>query len=356
MPESRLKRSEFLEALSLAKPAVGRALFVPILSHYCLTGDALYAYDDSIAIVINTPTLVRCAVPADLIVRLLTSMSGEEMSLVLEGAELRVSCGRSKVKLPTLPESAFIYTPQASGARVHTSVEVTEDMLQGLSQCLVSVGVDQTHPAQMGITWDRAGRRAMLYSTDNVTMSRYALKDADACPDDAVILPTAFCRELISLCNKVPEGTPPAVLSVYDHHVEAVLGDWARVFGKVVTNETPLAFEETFQRMMPGKALRVSIPDAWESMFSRAAAVVDPSAPRSRMDVEDGVLTVETKSRLGEVRDVASVRNAPDKSPFYVDPVHVLRACKHTKTFGCYPDALVLESGEYTHLISHCSE
>lgn len=354
MPEaSRLKRADLLAALTLAKPAVGRALFVPVLSHYCLTGDGLYAYDDSIAITINTPTGVECAVPADLLLRLLSSMVAEDVSLSFEGGAggLRVSCGKTKVKLPALSRDAFIFSPP-TGAKAHAWCKVTPDLLRGLSQVLVSVGVDQTHPAQMGVTM-QAG---VLYSTDNVTMSRYRLKDPGNMPEEPVILPTAFCNELLALSAKAPEGPPDALLSVYDHHVEVVWGSWARLFGKVVTNEVPLDFEAAFSRMMPGKARRISIPTSWAAMFTRAAAVTDPTAPRTRVDVEDGVLTVETSSKVGEVRDVATLHNAPDWPAFYVDPLHVLRACKSTDTFGCYQDALVLESEEFTHLISHCNE
>jgi DNA polymerase III sliding clamp (beta) subunit (PCNA family) len=351
---SSLKRGEVSDALALVRPAVGRGLFVPVLSHFCFTGDEVVGYDDLIAISTALPTSFACAVPADLLAKLLGSMTADEVSFAHDGAELRVSCGRSKVKLPALPRDAFVYKGVSASWKVHFTTEVTDDFLKGVAACLVSVGIDPTHAAQMGITW-HAGPKPVLYSTDNVTMSRYELEPSDD-PEMTLILPASFCRELLSLSAKAAVRKERVHLSVYDHAVVATFGEWATLFTKVDTAEAPLDFGAVFERLLSGKVKPSNIPNSWDAAFSRAAAVVDIKAPVASIEVDDEVMTVLTESSVGEVKDQLTVRAASDASQFYVDPQHVLRVSKHVKTFSCFPKALALQAPSFTHVISHCSK
>lgn len=351
--ETRIPRADLVAALSVVRPAVGRGLFVPVLSHYCLAGDRVIGYDDEIAISVEAPVGVECAVPADLLNKLVGSMSAEDVVLVHTGAELRVSSGRSNVKIPALPKESFVYKGVDAGWRLLFELPITSEFLEGLQMCLVSVGSDPTHAAQMGITWEGD----TFYSTDNVTMSRFVIKDLLEVPSTPIILPTAFCRELLALVGKADLKKHSPLLRLYDHAVVVHVGTWADLFSKIDTNEAPLDFAEVFSKHLGGPAGKpCSIPTQWEAAFSRAAAVVDQKRPVACVDVDDDVLSILTSSTVGEVRDALGVRGARNAEQFYVDPQHVLRVSKQVKTFDCRPSALVLYSGNYTHLIAHCSK
>jgi hypothetical protein len=112
--------------------------------------------------------------------------------------------------------------------------------------------------------------------------------------------------------------------------------------------------------MMPSaKSKRFDVPASWDAAFTRAAAVVNPAHPITTVSCEDGVITVESKSPMGEAVDtIESDGDALNCKPFNIDPQHVIRASKLCSLLSFQPKALVLQDADrrFTHLISHCAE
>lgn len=353
-----LSRSELLNALNMVKPALGKTVFVPVLGHFCFDGERVTAYDDSIAISVACEAPIEAAVPGDLFLRLLGSLTADDVTLTLKEGTLHVACGKSKLKVPTLPPAAFIFKEKGHGAG--QACEVSEDTLRAIERCLIATGVDPTHPAQMGLTLVREEEvndaYYTLYSTDNVTMSRYELEDDlgldEAVPAGGIIMPTEFCRQLVAM-SRALNKTP--TLTVHEAAVIARFGGDALLFGKLIQAEKPLDFAGVFAKMVGGETDSYELPPAWDSTFTRACAVVNPQHPVTSMSCEDGVLLVESKSPLGEVKDELPL-DADDVKEFLVDPAHVLRASKVCSHVAFRPRAVVMLKGMFTHMISHCSE
>lgn len=360
-------RANVMHSLLMAKPALGKGTFVPVLNHFCFDGENVCAYDDSIAISVPLSTPFSCAIPGDLMLKLLSTMVADDMDMEVVENAVRVTCGRSTMKLPMLPEAAFLFKSKAVN-RALGSVPVSSALIDGLTKCLLAVGNDPTHPAQMGITLraDSTGgthRDVCLYSTDNVTMSEYVLDethtDESFLPDGGVIMPTEFCRQLIAL-HANTTASEETRLMVNEGSV-SVSFPGAFLFGKLIVVEKPLDFPSVFERMMPNaKSKRALVPSAWDSAFTRAAAVVNPAHPITTVTCEDGVITVESSSPIGETVDTLELGEGETFSckPFTIDPLHVIRASKVCSQLEFQPKALVMQDPDarFTHLISHCVE
>lgn len=350
-----LSRGDLLNALNMVKPALGKGVFVPVLSHYCFDGESVTAYDDNIAISVPFAAGFEGAVPGDLFVRLLGSLVAEDIGLSLKEGTLHVKAGKSNFKVPTLPPAAFIFKAKGHGAS--ETFKADEDFLRAVESCLISTGVDPTHPAQMGLTLVRDDDYYTLYSTDNVTMSQYELGEdlglAGAVDESGIIMPTEFCRQLVALSRGLNQHADVTV------HEAAVMAqfDGALLFGKLIQSEKPLDFAGVFEKMVGKKADGAVLPPAWDSTFTRACAVVNPQHPVTSVSVEEGVMLVESKSALGEVKDELEFEHDDiEAKEFLVDPAHVLRASKVCSHVAFRPQCVVMRKGMFAHMISHCSE
>lgn len=362
---SGYSRADVMHSLLMAKPALGKGNFVPVLGHFCFDGEHVTAYDDSIAIQVPLRTPFSCAVPGELMLKLLGTMVADDMDMEVVEHAVRVTCGRSTMKLPLLPDTAFLFSVDVlKRKRVLGALPVNGALVDGLTKCLLAVGNDPTHPAQMGVTvcWEKDN--LFLYSTDNVTMSEFWFT-SDAHPDGAgaflseggAILPAEFCRQLVSLQSSIQaEGVLEFTAETVIAHFPSAEG--VLLFGKLIVVEKPLDFPAVFHRMMPNeKSKHFNIPAGWDAVFMRAAAVVNPANPITTVSCEEGTITVESKSPMGETVDVMELEDVKVTCrPFNIDPQHIIRASKLCGLLMFQPKALVLQdaANSFTHLISHC--
>lgn len=350
-----IKRADLLDALNTVKPALGKAVFVPVLSHFNFSGSHVTAYDDSIAISVPCELDINCAVPGDVFLRLLGSLTAESVSLGLDAGTLLVKAGKSRLKVPTLPPEAFVFKEKGHGDS--EAFVASEEFMDALELCLISVGVDPTHPAQMGVTLINDGDEYTLYSTDNVTISRFQLDEDLGVMHDrgAVILPTEFCRQLAAL-SKALDILPS--IALHERVVFARFGEKALLFGKLVADEKPMDFASVFKRLLGAhaKVQRHELPPQWDSVFGRACVIVNPQHPVTSIEVDGDGMTIESKSSMGEVREEVALDDAPTLPRFLIDPAHVVRASKVCSHVAFLRDALMMTKGDFTHLISHCSE
>jgi hypothetical protein len=349
-----ISRSALADSLSIVKPALGKIAFVPVLGHFCFDGEWVTAYDDMIAISVKHKLPVTCAVPADLLLKFMGSLSGDDMSMRMEGAALELKCGRATMKVPTLGPDSFIFKRDFKGKRRAEIEDLDGSVIQGISRCLLSVGQDATHPAQMGITivGDENGD-VTLYSTDNVTMSQCPVH-MEIGKGQTAILPTAFCQNLVALHEKLGEDDECDFV-LYDTCAVARFGDWGLLFTKLVTTDKTLDFDAVMNRLIGDYTSKdaTDLPDGWVPAFQRAGACADPSRPLTSMATTKTALHINTESKLGECHDMLGYEGRETKA-FLIDPLHVLRASPMCKQYALLPDVLVMQDGQFLHMISHC--
>ena len=177
--EKHYERQEKYKQGSASKDSqpLATQAYIPALTHIQFDGEYATTYNDISAISVRAKVDVEACLPGDLLIRALNSFGAENIAFQQgpKDDSLVISSGRSKLKLPVLPLSAFPY--EAPDTKKASEIVLDHSILKGIERCLLSVGNDPTHPAQMGVTLDADDKgNAVLFSTDNFTISRYQTK------------------------------------------------------------------------------------------------------------------------------------------------------------------------------------
>jgi hypothetical protein len=357
-------KAALLRAATLVKPAMASQEFVPALTHIKFDGERATAYNDVMAITVECKTQFTRCVPGDLLIKALGALPSSTVVVSFdEGTSvLLLSAGRSKLKLPTLPTRDFPFDmPTGSEVPPEQEIVLTPDVMRGIEQCLVSVGSNPKHPAQLGVTLDvDSDGCAVLFSTDNYSLSRFQTSAKVSLPGGSpIILPTFLCQQAVTLAKAFPEQRPVLVPLG-----DSLLIDFggALAFSKMVLDLEPLDFGRIFSRHCNLKELKglgaAAIPDQFDSALGRALLVLQPEvAKTTTVEVSAGMVSMSSSSSSGDSFDEMDWPNPATSERFDVDPSLIDRSVKFCSRIAFRPKVVVLtdEPMAFVHLISHCS-
>lgn len=361
-------REVLIKLINLTRPALATQDYIPAYKHICFAGGYASTYNDIAAIKVKLPSSdldLDLCLPGEMLIKTLNSFNAEKVLLQPgKDASLLVTSGRSKIKMPTLPAKDFpLSIPEATKAPTLT---ITDDIMIGLQRCLISVGNDPTHPAQQGITLDQDGGKAVLFSTDNSTISRYKTKSTVHLPGDApVIMPTFFCEQLVALSKAFPKAEVEVELHAgalvayfFDEREDEV----AVLFQKTLVDLEPLDFPAIMSKhvKLSGLADQLDeIPAAFDAAFQRALLILGGELDKAtQITVTSESIKLLSTSSVGEATDSITFEGSDSPSdPFHIDPTHIARGCKVCTHVGFFNRVVVLadKSATFVHLIAHCA-
>ena len=356
-------REALVKIANLVRPALATQAYIPALTHIQFDGEYATTYNDISAISVRAKVDVEACLPGDLLIRALNSFGAENIAFQQgpKDDSLVISSGRSKLKLPVLPLSAFPY--EAPDTKKASEIVLDHSILKGIERCLLSVGNDPTHPAQMGVTLDADDKgNAVLFSTDNFTISRYQTKSKIELPGDSpVILPTFFCQQLVTLAKTFNEDE--IVLLLVPGALLVEFGKAAKLFNKTLVDLEPLDFPRIFDKHCNLKSVKdrtFTIPDSWDAAFNRAMLVLSGEVDKAtKITVTEDTIKINSSSSMGDADDSMSHDGDSSDAPqdaFYLDPSLVIRASKVCGLMAWNEKALSLvdTDHQFVHLIAYC--
>lgn len=374
MSTESINREALLKLVSLVRPALSTLDFIPALKHIHFGKGFATAYNDVAAIQVALPNddlNLNLCIPGELLIKALGSFNAENVMIQPDQKDgfILVTSGRSKLRLPTLDSKSFpLALPVATKV---PKILVEQAILTGIERCLVAVGNDPTRPASMGITLDADDSgHAVLFSTDNATISRYQTKVKLKLPGDApIIMPTFFCEQLLSLMKAYPKAE--AEIEIHAGALMAVLYEKgedepvATLFTKSVVEEvTPLNFPSIIAKYCKVEGLHKElreIPAAVDAAIGRALLVLASEQDKAtKMTVSAEHLKMLSTSDAGEASDSIGFDGAglADNDPFFIDPALVNRGLKGCSHIILLPRILILSNKDasFIHLIAHVSK
>lgn len=357
-------REALVKVVGLVRPALAAQPYIPALTHIQFNGSHATAFNDVSAIAVRAKMDLNRCLPGDLLIRALGSFAAENILFQSneKDGSIVLSSGRSKLKLPTLDADKFPF--ELPNEKSAVEIELGAGILRGIERCLISVGSDPTHPSQMGVTLDMddAGK-AVLYSTDNFTISRFQTKASIDLPGDApVILPTFFCEQLGSLGKAFPDA--PVTLIVGTGYLIAEFGDAATLFSKTLVDLEAMDFPRIVQKhchLADLKKELVAIPDSFDDAMQRALLVLGTVIDKStKVTVTDSMLRLHSSSDIGDSDDSMAYQGdetAGPAEPFLVDPALMARACKGCASMAFLQRVVVFADADvqFVHLVAHCN-
>lgn len=357
---SDIKREALLKTLSLVRPALATGDHLPALRHIRFDGKYATAYNDISAISVRVDLDVKRCLPGEMLIQAMRSFNAETVALLQSDKEVKLSSGRSNVKLPTLDADAFpLKWPQDDCQEI----ELEPTILKGIERCLMAVGNDPTHPETLGVTLDATDGQATLYATDAFSISRYETDVKIKLPGGApVILPTFFCEQLVSLGRSFNEEE--IVLAIFPGAITAEFGNKAKLFNRTLVDKDPLDFPGMFRKELKLKDVKkelVPIPDAFDAALSRALLVLQQEADKvTKFETQKSGFLMNSSSSMGDSDDTMKTEDDPRfdcEDVVHLDPALVARGAKACALMGFLKGSLALAdaTGRFVHLVAYCS-
>lgn len=348
-----MKRQNLLEALDLVKPALSGQDFIPILSHFVFDGESVYAYDDVLAIDTECDFPLHGAVKGNLLLGLLNKSLSPEVKVEVEEDQARFKLGKSKINLPILPESSSILEIPDEAFEL-PSIELSEDDINGLEKCLISVGEDMTHPQQMGITVRITSDTLVFFSTNNMTISTYQRdgKFDDEVLTEGVILPGRFCEQMVRIAKKEQEsvqlsiGTGYALAFVSKH----------MIFSKLINELTPLDFDAAIKsHLKDASEEKIPVPMQLSMALERALLVLADAPDKvTKVNLANGKLSLLSESGPSSVEDSMAINDKKEMET-KIPTQLLLRALVYCNKMEFLRSCLLLEGDDFTHLVAYIS-
>jgi DNA polymerase III sliding clamp (beta) subunit (PCNA family) len=283
---------------------------VPMLQCFQFNGKLVVGTDGAVGVEIPFKTERPFAVNGKVLLGLLSNSQAEEVDFTLEGTEAVVRAGKSVFKLPYLAASDFMFCGDDKMKPLAT-LPITEELLQGLENCLVTSSRDQSQQALMGVTiHDDKKAGVQLCSCDGDALTRFNT-NVKATGMTDVMLPNQFCAALIKIGKEVGLGKA-ASLAVNKEWAKATLGGGHIVHGRVIENDNPLNHDDVIKRVLKGSPKFVKAPDGLAEALSRAQVVTRTETAKTVLTVEGGKLKLLTITHIGEVKDTVSLSGHPD--------------------------------------------
>lgn len=359
--------------------------FLPILSSYCFYKGQVFGHDDifSFTSPYGSNILDNLALPS-FILGILKTVKGNNLRITRGvGNTLRMEALRFKLDVPFLDRSSFIFIPptisQTSKRNRFKSFSLTlnEDFIKGLSMCLKNVIFDVVVPNTQGVSL-RFGQGSVsrMYSTDNITVSRYMLKErSDGVKLEEgkgnILLPKLFCTELVSYCSS-KKDTDIGVLYFFNNQIWVKFSSGVSLHTKIQTETSDIDFEgEVFSPYKKSSDIEYyKSVRKLELALDRALLVLGSIDKNTRKDVrlfidKKGSLVITTdldsKNRvLGNINLGTFLERIPLSSTKFgidciIDAQVLKRACQFLTEFGFWEEKgfLVFRGGStFVHIIN----
>lgn len=350
-----MKTNELMPALLLAKPALGGAdSLSPILSHFCFVDGLVYAYNGIAGVMIEADHNLECALHGDTLLNILEASGAEEVTVAAgdEPGLFQIDTPGGWVKIPSLDVATSTFEPPDEQPII--TVPITDEFLNGIERCLISVGSDSVKPEFSGITVQVAGGKLELFSTDNRTASRFTFSGKIVGRKTvAVVVPEQTCGligKLAAACGAQDDGT----------YGKLAIGEKAAILtfaGATVVSKMLPAKPEVFAAVFGKHAEDTdlsTIPEEVKREITKAAVLLGKEQVKdAHLTFSKGRVEVAATGSLGAMHTTVTSANKT-AAKVCVDPTLVLRMFPMTDMWGANnEESLVMASGDqFVHIIA----
>jgi hypothetical protein len=336
----KIPRIEFLEALNTVKPALASKDLIEELTLLWFDGKTVMAYNDAeLGIQVPLGVDFKGGVRGSLLLGLLSNSRAKEIELTPDGDFIALKAARTRASLDLYEVGRSVWkfpTPDSK-----KSFRLSQRVLDGLKYVLIATGKDTTTPETLGVTVYMDGESLDLFSTDADTIAadHFKLKGQHTC--EHVILPTAFCEQVLRLCD---DGS---FLEFKKDCVLAINKAGAMIYARTIRAPKRFEFFDMVNKYddFP-KAARFEIPERLSLALDRMGVLFDGMNNETMLvKIGDGVMRMEAhvKSR-GDLKDSVVIPDDVPPVSFRTEPGRLKRALDLATHMVCTEDAVRLSN------------
>jgi hypothetical protein len=284
-----------------------------------------------------------------------SSKAKNDLEFITDNADvLRVKMGAAKLTLAMMPPEDFIFEMP----KIKNDDKFPVDaglFLEALDSCMHSLGNDTSSADYTGVTLIRGKDALSLFSTDRGTVSHGAVKlSGELGFDDRVILPTAFCQQLL----RIAKGAKTLRMEINDEYVIAKHNNVTLYSLLKEPDRTPIDFRDII-KMNCAAAVRetmIPIPTGLESILDRACIVTESAVDKTKtvITLKDGTIKFYSKSERGEVSDLLKYDTKHNHPPIvaHIDPKRMKDGYGRFDQMGFTKYCCVMTRGKMVYLVS----
>lgn len=349
-----INREDLLKILNLIKPSLSSQNFVPILLNFCFTGNTVYAFDGVQCAGINYKLKDKFSISGDLLIKLLQSYNTKQLLIDVSDSVTNINIGKSKLKLSCLSEKEFTF--DFPKLLKQSLFKVTEDFINGISKCLVSVNDNQLIENQNGVFLDLSGRTQYLYSTNNSCISRYKLKRIVSKEKIKILIPKLFCEQLISLFKEYKEGE-------FYLNKDFIYVKWkdAFLYSKIKTDVDFLDFSSVISSCIKNNYVMQDIPENITNILDRSIMFSGSEIDTViKFESDTKKIKCSTDSNHGNIEDYIEFKDSIEKFTVRYDANSLKNCVNNISRMGFVTtddsNILIGEDDNYLMLLSSFSE
>lgn len=355
---TKASRQALLDNLTAIAPGLAAVNILPSLTHFWFDGARVTACNDHITMSVKCESAFTGGVPGKLLLDMLSTSNAEGFTIdAAEEANIVLRLGKSKIKLPHLDMKHMPAIPALPQDVEALSID-GNDLVSGLSVCMLSAGADILVPSQYHFTVimiPQSDGTLHLFATDDATiaMARVKCDNATRVLSKPIVAPASFCQQLIKLMVLTRGGKSRFKLMVVDDLIIAKIGAFT-LHGRLITNlQVPDFYSIVKQHDKDTKKKCVDVPARFESCLNRAALITG-----TRMDwnstsitIKQGEMRMSTKSETGLVSDVLNVAGH-DAVETSIEPRLVKRGVAVFSKFCITPSFVLFRDANSMFLVS----
>lgn len=331
----KIKRTDFLGALSEVRPGLSEKGVIEQTDHFILDGDYIRTYNDEIAISFPFQTGFCLAVKADEFFKLISKINLEEFELNVKDGSLCISAGKTEAVIVVVQEPKCPVV-----IRSCRWYALPKNFSEAVKFCSLSSGHDIG--SGLGVLNNLWIKDQYIISSDRFRVSKYEM---DSKVTTEFLLPVSAAQGLAKY-----EPVSYAVEDVWIHFKNQV----GTVFSsRVVEGQYPEAVWELFT----SKGDVVPVPEGLSKSIDRAEifsqeVVGGDDLIRLRVDSKIGKLFCRGEGSLGWIEEEFKIDYKKKDFEIKVLPEHLIEILMYVKEMRVSEDKLYFSGPNFEHVIS----
>lgn len=292
-----MERDQLEKILKTVAPALSTHDIIPVFQCFCFSGGTITAFDERVAMQMPCEDFgLEGAVDGKLLMRWVSAAT-KDLEATTNKGDLLLKSGRSRIKLPIIPKSDFLFEYPNTKKAPNVYFE-SEDFISALQRAMVSLGIDPGSPTLLGITLEFSEGVITMYSSNNVTLTR--TQCVANVPIDLIGLDVIMPPRLVSLIYK-SRTLGFHQMTVGKGYFSFDTAEGVRVFGRQARGADVDQFLEFLEGVVWGSPAWCRSPEGFKEAIQRSMMMGDD--PRLEIEVSGQIATLKTRDKKGESKD-----------------------------------------------------
>jgi DNA polymerase III sliding clamp (beta) subunit (PCNA family) len=329
--EGQIKRTDLLTALSRLKPGLATKDIIERGVCFNFLGDSITTSNDFINVMVPMATALHGAVKAEEFYKLLDKIPGEQLSLSMDGNELRLSSGRIKAGMvmmgdpirPTISETDFFPLPP--------------DFKEAMTLTSFSASRDFTRPALSSIHFQGKS----VVSSDNWRITKYEMDSP--IPQD-FLLPIEAAIHLVKYA--------PTHISLDGGWVYFMEESTNIVFSSRLKSGASLQVDQFFEDATGGQILQ--LPNQLLETLDRTKIMVEGDSDidmQIKLILTDGTLTCHGRKDIGWIEESMEIDYHGDQVIMIINPIFLADILSRASRIILGETSCLFQGDKFQHLM-----